>query len=42
MDERIMDRSGFYNYKGKLINFFEVTRKFYENLLEGIEKGLTN
>ena len=41
LDEKDLDRSKFYHYKSELVNFFEITRKFYENLLEGLEKGLT-
>ncbi len=41
LDPNIVDRSAFYNYKSDLVNYYQVTKKFYENLLEGLEKGLT-
>ena len=42
LDSNVVERSGFYNFRGDLINYYQVTKKFYENLLEGIEKGLTS
>ena len=54
LDSNVVDRSSFYHYKGQLVNYTQVTKKvrlfvclivslqFYESLLEGIEKGLTN
>ena len=50
LDEKDTDRSKFYHFKSTLVNFYEITRKvslmcnilqFYENLIEGLEKGLT-
>lgn len=41
LDPNTTDRSGFYLFKGELVNYFQVTKKFYENLLEGLETGLT-
>lgn len=42
LDSNVVDRKPFYNFKSDLVNYFQVTKKFYENLLEGLEKGLTN
>lgn len=40
LDPNTTDRSGFYLFKGELVNYYQVTKKFYENLLEGLETGL--
>ena len=34
--EDVTDRSPFYLYRSELINYYKVTRKFYENLLEAL------
>jgi len=41
LDPNILDRSPFYKFKGSLINYFEVTRKYYKALIEGIEADLS-
>ena len=41
LDTNVIDRKDFYHFKGQLVNYYQVTKKFYENLLEGIERGLT-
>ena len=41
LDPNIVDKKHFYNYRSDLINYYAVTKKFYENLLEGLERGLT-
>ena len=40
LDPDQTDRSPFYQYKSDLINYVQVTKKFLENLLDGIENGL--
>eukprot|EP00357_Protocruzia_adherens_P007125 CAMPEP_0114976138 /NCGR_PEP_ID=MMETSP0216-20121206/2500_1 /TAXON_ID=223996 /ORGANISM="Protocruzia adherens, Strain Boccale" /LENGTH=503 /DNA_ID=CAMNT_0002337021 /DNA_START=56 /DNA_END=1567 /DNA_ORIENTATION=- len=42
LDPNTEDKAPFYHYKGELTNYTEVTRKFFKNLLEGFESGLTN
>ena len=37
-----LDRSRFYHYKSELTNYYQVTKNFFENLLDGIENGLTS
>ena len=39
--EEETDRSPFYHYKSDLTNYYTVTKKFLNNLLDGIESGLT-
>ena len=38
MDPNITDRGPFYHYRGQLTTYFESTKKFYTNLLKGIEE----
>ena len=40
-DKECTEKTEFYMFKGDLVNYFQVTRKFYTNLLEGIDNGLT-
>lgn len=42
LDPEVLDKSPFYQYKSDLTNYTQVTKKFLENLLEGIENGLTS
>ena len=42
LDLNITDKSKFYHYKSDLTNYFQVTKNFFENLLDGIENGLTS
>ncbi|OMJ81404.1 hypothetical protein SteCoe_18140 [Stentor coeruleus] len=42
LDLNITDKSKFYHYKSDLTNYFQVTKQFFENLLDGIENGLTS
>ena len=42
LDVNIIDRKDFYHFKSELVNYYQVTKKFYENLLEGVDRGLTN
>lgn len=42
LNEEELDKKPFYNYKSSLVTLYEVTKQFYENLLEGLENGLTN
>ena len=37
LDEKDLDRSKFYQFKSSLVNYYEITRNFYENLLEGVK-----
>ena len=41
LDEEETDRAPFYHYKSELTNFYQVTKTFLTNLLDGIESGLT-
>jgi hypothetical protein len=41
LDPNILDRSPFYQFKGKLISFFEATKKYYKALIEGTEADLS-
>ncbi|OMJ73534.1 hypothetical protein SteCoe_27758 [Stentor coeruleus] len=41
LDVNNTDKSKFYHYKSDLTNYFQVTKQFFENLLDGIENGLT-
>lgn len=42
LDPDVFDKSKFYHYKSDLTNYFQVTKNFFENLLDGIENGLTS
>jgi ariadne-1 len=42
LDVNTTDKSRFYHYKSDLINYYQVTKNFFENLLDGIENGLTS
>ena len=42
LDPNNTDRSQFYNFKSELVNYFEVTKRFCEKILDGIEAGLTS
>lgn len=42
LDPNIVERTAFYNYKSDLINYYQITKQFYERMLDGLEKGLTN
>ena len=37
--EEQLDKKPFYNYKSDLVTRYEVTKQFYENLLEGLDSG---
>ena len=38
LKEDEVDRGPFYRYRGQLKNYYEVTRKFYENLLGALHE----
>lgn len=40
LDPNIVERTPFYRYRDELINYYNSTRQFYMNLLEGVEAGL--
>ena len=40
LDTNNPDRKPFYHYKSDLTNYYSVTKKFLENLLNGVEGGL--
>lgn len=40
--EEELDKKPFYQYKSQLVTCYTVTKKFYENLLDGLERGLTS
>ncbi len=40
LDPNIIERTPFYRFRDELINYFNSTRQFYTNLLEGVDAGL--
>ncbi|OMJ90379.1 hypothetical protein SteCoe_7295 [Stentor coeruleus] len=42
LDLNITDKSKFYHYKDNLTKYTQVTKEFFENVLDGIENGLTS
>ena len=42
LDPNITDKSKFYHYKSNLVDYYQVTKNFFENLLDGIDNGLTS
>ena len=38
MDPNIPDRSPFFRYKDSLTQYYEATKNFFKNLLEGLEE----
>lgn len=41
LDPEDQDKLPFYKFKSDLVNYFSVTKNFLDNLIEGIENGLT-
>ena len=39
MDPNITDRNPFYLYRGQLTSFYESTKRFYKNLVQGLEES---
>lgn len=42
LNTKNLDKSISYHFKGELTNYCQVTKNFFENLLDGIENGLTS
>lgn len=42
LNEEQLDKKPFYQYKSDLVTRYEVTKQFYQNLLEGLVFGLAN
>jgi|JI9StandDraft_2_1071091.scaffolds.fasta_scaffold63696_1 hypothetical protein len=42
LDENCTEKTGFYHFKSAMISHSTATNTFYNNFLEGLEKGLKN
>ena len=42
MDPNITDRTPFFHFRGELTSFYESTKRFYSNLVEGLSDGEVN
>ena len=42
LNEEELDKKPFYQYKSNLVTCYQVTKQFYENLLDALDTGLTN
>ena len=39
-NQSLVDDAPFYHYKSELVNYYEITKKFYTNFCEGVKSGL--
>ena len=42
LDEGSTDKSHFYNFKSGMVSHMNSTKTFYNNILDGLERGLKN
>ena len=42
LDENCTEKTAFYNFKSAMISHCISTKNFYNNFIEGLEKGLKN